>query len=111
MSRSLALSLFPSLVLSLRLVYVGEYVRYVYFVAQGRISVQNGRHEVWYRIHRPMGLSSKKGAPLLVLHGGPQVPSDYHFDLAKVCHIVQREVDKRRTKDSVRARERERESA
>ena len=35
-------------------------------------------------IRRPMSLSSQQGAPLLVLHGGPQVPSDYLFDLAKV---------------------------
>lgn len=31
-----------------------------------------------------MSLSSQQGVPLLVLHGGPQVPSDYLFDLAKV---------------------------
>jgi pimeloyl-ACP methyl ester carboxylesterase len=51
---------------------------------EGHIAVQGGRHDLWYRIHRPMALSSLKGAPLLVLHGGPQVPSDYLFDLAKV---------------------------
>lgn len=51
---------------------------------EGRVAVQEGKHELWYRIHRPMGLSSKKGAPLLVLHGGPGVPSDYLFDLAQV---------------------------
>lgn len=50
---------------------------------EGRVVVQ-GEHELWYRIHRPMALSSQKGAPLLVLHGGPQVPSDYLFDLAQV---------------------------
>jgi pimeloyl-ACP methyl ester carboxylesterase len=30
-----------------------------------------------YRVFRPMALSSRKAAPIVVLHGGPSLPSDY----------------------------------
>jgi pimeloyl-ACP methyl ester carboxylesterase len=30
-----------------------------------------------YKIYRPMALSSQKACPILVLHGGPSVPSNY----------------------------------
>lgn len=43
-----------------------------------------GDHTLWYRLVRPMALSSQKGSPLVVLHGGPQVPSDYLFPLSGV---------------------------
>jgi pimeloyl-ACP methyl ester carboxylesterase len=37
-----------------------------------------------YTIHRPMTLSSQKACPILVLHGGPSVPSDFLFPLVNV---------------------------
>lgn len=33
------------------------------------------------RIFRPMSLSSRQAAPILVLHGGPSVPGDYLYPL------------------------------
>jgi proline iminopeptidase len=36
-----------------------------------------------YRLYRPMSLSSRKAAPVVVLHGGPSVPSDYLYPLVK----------------------------
>ena len=30
-----------------------------------------------YRIFRPMALSSRQAAPIVALHGGPSLPSDY----------------------------------
>lgn len=38
-------------------------------------------HSISYRIHNRMNLSSQKAAPILVLHGGPGVPSDYLLPL------------------------------
>jgi L-proline amide hydrolase len=38
-------------------------------------------HSIRYRIHNRMNLSSQKAAPILVLHGGPGVPSDYLLPL------------------------------
>ena len=39
-------------------------------------------HSMWYRIARPALLQTKGDpAPLVVCHGGPQVPSDYLFAL------------------------------
>jgi hypothetical protein len=37
-----------------------------------------------YRIFRPMSLSSQQAAPVVVLHGGPSVPSDYLYPLVDV---------------------------
>lgn len=52
---------------------------------EGRIPVQSGRHELWYRTTRPLSTDATgESVPLVVLHGGPQVPSDYLFDLAKL---------------------------
>lgn len=53
---------------------------------EGRILVQSGRHKLWYRVTQSLDKSSggSKHAPLVVLHGGPQVPSDYLFDLAEL---------------------------
>lgn len=34
-----------------------------------------------YRVVRPMSLSSRQAAPIVVLHGGPSVPSDYLYPL------------------------------
>ena len=41
-------------------------------------------HSISYRIHNRMNLSSQKAAPILVLHGGPGVPSDYLLPLRTV---------------------------
>lgn len=34
-----------------------------------------------YRLYRSMSLSSRKAAPIVVLHGGPSLPSDYLYPL------------------------------
>ena len=44
-----------------------------------RASTQGG-HMLWYNICNP----SSTATPLIVCHGGPQVPSDYLFDLSKL---------------------------
>ena len=42
----------------------------------------NRGHSFWYRIARPDLMQTKgAAAPLVVCHGGPQVPSDYLFGL------------------------------
>ena len=41
-------------------------------------------YNIAYRVFRPMNLSSQKAAPILVLHGGPSVPSDYLYPLVDV---------------------------
>jgi proline iminopeptidase len=41
-------------------------------------------HSLRYRIHNRMNLSSQKAAPIMVLHGGPGVPSDYLLPLRNV---------------------------
>lgn len=41
-------------------------------------------HPIKYHIHNKMNLSSQKAAPILVLHGGPGVPSDYLLPLKDV---------------------------
>jgi len=41
-------------------------------------------HEIRYHIHRRMNLSSQQAAPILVLHGGPGLPSDYLLPLRDV---------------------------
>jgi proline iminopeptidase len=51
-------------------------------VVEGRLS--SGGASLWYRVHRPELLFDAKRKPLLVLHGGPQVPSDYLFPLSKL---------------------------
>jgi proline iminopeptidase len=38
-------------------------------------------HRLSYRIARPMSLSSRLAAPIVVLHGGPSVPSSYLYPL------------------------------
>jgi proline iminopeptidase len=43
-----------------------------------------------YRIVRPMALSSRKAAPIVVLHGGPSVPSDYLYPLEQ--HVPYRSI-------------------
>jgi len=41
-------------------------------------------HQIKYHIHNRMNLSSQQAAPILVLHGGPGVPSDYLLPLKDV---------------------------
>lgn len=40
--------------------------------------------QISYRIFRPMALSSQKAAPIVALHGGPSLPSDYLEPLVDV---------------------------
>lgn len=47
-------------------------------------------HKIFHRVFRPMSLTSRQAAPLLVLHGGPSVPSDYLFPL--VDHVPYRSI-------------------
>lgn len=51
-----------------------------------RVTRDDGRKEfeISYALARPMSLSSAKAAPIVVLHGGPSVPSDYLYPLADV---------------------------
>jgi hypothetical protein len=43
--------------------------------------VETKEFNVTYRIYRPMTMSSMQASPIVVLHGGPSVPSDYLFPL------------------------------
>jgi len=47
-------------------------------------------HELYYRIARPMSISSKVEKPIVVLHGGPSIPSNYLYPL--VDHISYRSI-------------------
>jgi len=51
---------------------------------EGDLTVMRGDEEckLAYRMVRPMSLSSRQAAPIVVLHGGPSVPSDYLYPLA-----------------------------
>ena len=50
----------------------------------GGSSSSTSTHRLCYNIARPMNLSSKQAAPLVVLHGGPSVPSNYLYPLVNV---------------------------
>ena len=39
------------------------------------------KFSLFHRIFRPMSLSSRQAAPIVVFHGGPGIPSDYLFPL------------------------------
>eukprot|EP00980_Cylindrotheca_fusiformis_P001931 scaffold439_cov88-Cylindrotheca_fusiformis.AAC.4 len=41
-------------------------------------------HKLAYRVARPMALSSNQAAPIVTLHGGPSVPSNYLYPLEQV---------------------------
>jgi len=41
-------------------------------------------YKLAYRIVRPMNLSSMQAAPIVALHGGPSVPSNYLYPLADI---------------------------
>jgi len=50
-----------------------------------QVSRPDGRkHQLFYRIARPMSLSSTQAAPIVALHGGPSVPSSYLYPLEDV---------------------------
>ena len=38
-------------------------------------------YSIFTRVFRPMSMSSSQAAPIVVLHGGPSVPSDYLYPL------------------------------
>lgn len=65
---------------------------------EGNVSVKrNGGGEkdeenfdISYTLVRPMSLSSQQAAPVVVLHGGPSLPSDYCYPLAK--HVPYRSI-------------------
>ena len=53
-------------------------------VLDSYVTLQAG-HKLWYRVCRPSLLEDDTSLPpLLVCHGGPQVPSDYLWDLEDV---------------------------
>lgn len=70
----------PSVVFSLLLVLVPPGASSP--VIEGRVTLSAG-HKLWYKVIRP-SLLEEGPPPLLVCHGGPQVPSDYLFDLEGV---------------------------
>jgi proline iminopeptidase len=56
-----------------------------YTITEDSSSLQKeSSHSLHYRIHNRMNLSSQKAAPILILHGGPGVPSDYLYPLVDV---------------------------
>jgi proline iminopeptidase len=59
---------------------------------EGTVTVHRGQEEcqLAYKIVRPMSLSSRKAAPIVVLHGGPSVPSDYLYPLEQ--HVPYRSI-------------------
>lgn len=61
-------------------------------VNEGFVNVQRGNDEckLAYRVVRPMSLSSRQAAPMIVLHGGPSVPSNYLYPLAD--HVPYRSI-------------------
>jgi len=45
----------------------------------------NGKeYQIAYRVVRPMALSSQQAAPIVTLHGGPSVPSNYLYPMEDV---------------------------
>eukprot|EP00547_Thalassionema_nitzschioides_P018679 CAMPEP_0194255428 /NCGR_PEP_ID=MMETSP0158-20130606/34369_1 /TAXON_ID=33649 /ORGANISM="Thalassionema nitzschioides, Strain L26-B" /LENGTH=328 /DNA_ID=CAMNT_0038993771 /DNA_START=8 /DNA_END=994 /DNA_ORIENTATION=+ len=54
---------------------------------EGSVAVSRSdgsKHHLAYRIVRPMSLSSRQAAPIVALHGGPSVPSNYLYPLEQV---------------------------
>lgn len=49
---------------------------------EGRCLARDGKHGMYYRVARPDGLAAGGAAPVVVVHGGPGVPSDYLWPLA-----------------------------
>ena len=45
----------------------------------------NGKeYSIAYRVIRPMALSSQQAAPIVTIHGGPSVPSNYLYPMEDV---------------------------
>lgn len=61
-------------------------------INEGFLNVKRGEQacKLAYRVVRPMSLSSRQGAPIIVLHGGPSVPSNYLYPLAD--HVPYRSI-------------------
>lgn len=61
-------------------------------VNEGDMTVMRGDEEckLAYRIVRPMSLSSRQAAPIVVMHSGPSVPHDYLYPLAD--HVPYRSI-------------------
>ena len=51
-----------------------------------QVSRSNGSttHQIAYRVARPMNLSSRQAAPIVALHGGPSIPSNYLYPLETI---------------------------
>ena len=47
-------------------------------------SLDGSTHKLAYRVVRPMNLSSQQAAPIVVLHGGPSIPSNYLYPLEQL---------------------------
>ena len=45
---------------------------------------ETSTHDIYYRVVRPMSLSSQKAAPIVALAGGPGLPSQYLYPLEDV---------------------------
>ena len=52
--------------------------------SDGHTYTKPSKHRLAYRIARPMALSSRQAAPIVVLHGGPSLPSSYLYPLENV---------------------------
>ena len=65
---------------------------------EGTVPVTRGKEgdeaekqfDISFTLVRPMSLSSQQAAPIIVLHGGPSLPSDYCHPLAK--HVPYRSI-------------------
>jgi len=55
-----------------------------------QVSRDDKGFELAYRIFRPMSLSSRQAAPIVALHGGPSVPSNYLYPLVE--HVPYRSI-------------------
>jgi len=55
-----------------------------------RSSSEDESFNISYTLVRPMSLSSQQAAPIVVLHGGPSLPSNYCYPLAK--HVPYRSI-------------------
>mmetsp|Transcript_45167 Transcript_45167/g.51247 ORF Transcript_45167/g.51247 Transcript_45167/m.51247 type:complete len:426 (+) Transcript_45167:84-1361(+) len=50
----------------------------------GTTNTKTCQYPIRYHIHNKMNLSSQQAAPILVVHGGPGIPSDYLLPLREV---------------------------
>ncbi|CAJ1967424.1 unnamed protein product [Cylindrotheca closterium] len=54
------------------------------FLTVSRSSSNSSEYQLSYRVVRPMSLSSNQAAPIVTLHGGPSVPSNYLYPLEQI---------------------------